>query len=139
VACNAHAFSTLASTKKLLRRYHPDHRYARVCRRVVLLSRRELEFVISPPESLKENQTLQPTHCFGSTTTKSLSIMGITLVQANDRPGLIVMASFFCVISFGVVALRIYSRKLQSLYLKADDWFAVAGMVGSLSTLQSHG
>ncbi|KAI1384571.1 uncharacterized protein F4822DRAFT_367163 [Hypoxylon trugodes] len=51
------------------------------------------------------------------------------LHQANDRIGLIVMASFFCVLTIVAVVARFYSRRLCRAGLSADDWLALASLV----------
>ncbi|KAI1079501.1 hypothetical protein F5B20DRAFT_166674 [Whalleya microplaca] len=51
------------------------------------------------------------------------------LQQANDRTGLIVMASLFCPLTILIVSARFYSRHLCRAGLGADDWLAFTGLV----------
>ncbi|KAI1382424.1 hypothetical protein F4677DRAFT_452129 [Hypoxylon crocopeplum] len=51
------------------------------------------------------------------------------LSQANDRAGLISMASLFSLMTMVVVAFRFYSRRLTGAGFARDDWLALAALV----------
>ncbi|OTA98111.1 hypothetical protein M426DRAFT_28773 [Hypoxylon sp. CI-4A] len=57
----------------------------------------------------------------------------VRLTHVNDRVGLIVMASFFCVITIAVVCARFYARRLSRTGLGADDWLALAALITILA------
>lgn len=52
-----------------------------------------------------------------------------TLAHANDRTGLIIMGSFFCLSSFVAVAFRLYARRLAKTDLGTDDWLCLIALV----------
>jgi hypothetical protein len=57
------------------------------------------------------------------------------LPLVNDRPGVLFMASAFCVTAITATALRFYSRMLTKLPLRADDWLALIAMARTMFEL----
>ncbi|PYI02706.1 hypothetical protein BO78DRAFT_422270 [Aspergillus sclerotiicarbonarius CBS 121057] len=51
------------------------------------------------------------------------------LALVDDRTGLIVMASLFCLIQLLVITLRIYARRLRRMRYGTDDWLAIIAVV----------
>lgn len=51
------------------------------------------------------------------------------LKHANNRTGLIVMASIYSLLIITAVAFRFYARRLVRVGLGTDDWLALGGLV----------
>lgn len=59
------------------------------------------------------------------------------LAQVDDRPGLIITAAIFCVMTISALALRFYARRVTGAGLGADDWLALTALVTSSPPAQS--